>query len=57
MFMISRIAHTRPESFLQGLIATIETLLDKRVMDQINKSGQDIEYGKVINARDFLDKL
>ena len=57
--MISRIAHNRPRSFLQiqSLIATIETLLDKRVMDQINRSGQDIENGKVRNARDFLEEL
>lgn len=59
MSVISRIAHNRPRSFLQiqSLIATIETLLDKRVMDQINRSGQDIENGKVRNARDFLEEL
>jgi hypothetical protein len=57
MFIISRIAHTRTGSFLEGFIATIETLLDKRVMDQINMSRQDIENGKVRNARGFLDEL
>ncbi|MHB1709682.1 MAG: hypothetical protein ACYCT2_09445 [Thermoplasmataceae archaeon] len=55
--MISRIAHNRPGSFLQSLIATIEALLDKRVMDQINKSGQDIKNGRVRNVSDFLDEL
>jgi hypothetical protein len=57
MFIISRITSTRSGKFLQSLIATIETLHDKLLMDQLNKSGKDTEHGKVRIARDFLDEL
>ena len=46
-----------PKSDLDSLEATIETLENEYVMDQLERSEQDIEYGKVRNARDFLEEL
>ena len=46
-----------PKSDLDSLEATIETLENEYVMDQLERSEQDIEDGKVRNARDFLEEL
>ena len=46
-----------PKSDLDSLEATIGTLENEYVMDQLERSEQDIEYGKVRNARDFLEEL
>ena len=46
-----------PKSDLDSLKATVETLENKYVMDQLERSEQDIEDGKVRNARDFLEEL
>ena len=46
-----------PKSDLDSLEATIETLENEYVMDQLERSEQDIEDGKVRNARDFLKEL
>ena len=51
------IAFRIPKSFLQSLIATIKTLLDMHIMDQIERSGKDIENGRIRNVRDFLKEL
>ncbi len=55
--MTGKSALNRFKFFIQSLTATIETLHDKYIMDQISKSGQDIENGKVRNARDFIEEL
>lgn len=44
-------------SFLKSLIASIKTLQDVQIMDQIERSGEDIKNGRVRNARDFLKGL
>ena len=46
-----------PKSELDSLEATVETLENKYVMDQLERSEQDIENGRVRNARDLLDEL
>lgn len=43
--------------FIQSLIATMETLLNRYVMKQISESKLDTEDEKVRNVRDFLDEL
>lgn len=46
-----------PKSDLESLQATIETLENKYVMDQLEKSEQDIQKGRVKDAREFLKEL
>ncbi|QRF75903.1 hypothetical protein Thermo_01412 [Thermoplasmatales archaeon] len=46
-----------PKSDLDSLEATIETLENEYVMDQLERSEQDIRKGKVRNAREFLKNL
>ena len=46
-----------PKSELDSLEATVETLENKYVMDQLERSEQDIENGRVRNARDLLEEL
>lgn len=55
--MTRKSVHCSPGSFIQSLIATMETLLNKHVMNKISESDLDIEEGKVRNARDFLKEL
>jgi len=46
-----------PKSDLDSLGATIETLENEYIMDQLERSEQDIQKGKVRNAREFLKEL
>jgi PHD/YefM family antitoxin component YafN of YafNO toxin-antitoxin module len=46
-----------PKSDLESLEATIETLENKHVMDQLEKSEQDIQKGRVRDAREFLKEI
>ena len=46
-----------PKSDLDSLEATVETLENEYVMDQLERSEQDIQKGKVRNAREFLKEL
>ncbi|EQB65015.1 MAG: hypothetical protein AMDU2_EPLC00013G0007 [Thermoplasmatales archaeon E-plasma] len=46
-----------PKSDLDSLEATIETLENEYVMDQLERSEQDIQNGRVRNVRDFLKEL
>jgi len=46
-----------PKSDLDSLEATIETLENKYVMEQLERSEQDIQKGKVRNVREFLKEL
>jgi PHD/YefM family antitoxin component YafN of YafNO toxin-antitoxin module len=46
-----------PKSDLDSLEATLETLENEYVMDQLERSEQDIIKGKVRNVRDFLKEL
>jgi len=46
-----------PKSDLDSLEATIETLENEYVMDQLERSEQDIQKGKVRNVREFLKEL
>ena len=46
-----------PKSDLDSLEATIETLENEYVLDQLERSEQDIQNGRVRNARDFLEEL
>ncbi|EQB68169.1 MAG: hypothetical protein AMDU5_GPLC00015G0015 [Thermoplasmatales archaeon Gpl] len=55
--MISKLTFRIPKSFLQSLIATIKTLLDTHIMDQIERSEEDIENCRIRNVRDFLKEL
>ena len=55
--MIDKFVNCYHGSFIQSLIVTVETLLNKYVMIQICESELDIQGGKVRNVRDFLDEL
>lgn len=46
-----------PKEDLESLEATVETLENEYVMDQIERSEMDIQKGKVRNAKDFLKEL
>jgi PHD/YefM family antitoxin component YafN of YafNO toxin-antitoxin module len=46
-----------PKSDLESLEATIETLQNKYVMEQLESSEKDIVEGRVRNAREFLEEL
>ena len=46
-----------PKSDLESLEANIETLENKHVMDQLEKSEQDIQKGRVRDAREFLKEI
>jgi PHD/YefM family antitoxin component YafN of YafNO toxin-antitoxin module len=46
-----------PKSDLDSLEATLETLENEYVMDQLERSEQDIIKGKVRNVRDFLKEF
>ena len=55
--MIRKLVHCIPGSFIQSLIATVETLLNKHVMIQISESGLDTQYGRMRHVRYFLEEL
>jgi hypothetical protein len=46
-----------PKSDLDSLEATIETLENGYVMDQLERSERDIQNGRVRNVREFLKEL
>jgi len=46
-----------PKSNLDSLEATIETLGNEYVMDQLKRSEEDIQKGRVRDAREFLKEL
>ena len=46
-----------PKSDLDSLEATIETLENEYVMDQLKRSEEDIQKGRVRNVREFLKEL
>ena len=46
-----------PKSDLDSLEATIETLENGYVMDQLERSERDIQNGRVRNVREFLKQL
>ena len=46
-----------PKSDPNSLEATIETLENEYVMDQLERSEQDIQKGRVRNVREFLKEL
>ena len=46
-----------PKSDLDSLEATIETLENGYVMDQLERSERDIQNGRVRNVREFLNEL
>ena len=46
-----------PKSDLDSLEATIETLENEYVMEQLERSEQDIQKGRVRNVRAFLKEL
>ena len=46
-----------PKSDLDSLEATVETLENEYVMDQLEGSEQDIQNGRVRNVREFLKEL
>ena len=46
-----------PKSDLDSLEATIETLENEYIMDQLERSEKDIQKGRVRNVREFLQEL
>lgn len=46
-----------PKSDLESMEATIETLENRDVMEQLEKSEQDIRKGKVRNINQFIEEL
>jgi PHD/YefM family antitoxin component YafN of YafNO toxin-antitoxin module len=45
------------KSDLESLEATIDTLQKREVMEQLRKSDEDIEKGRVRPAKEFLKEL
>ena len=45
-----------PKLYFYGLEATIETLENEQVMDQLERSGIDIKNGAVGQVREFIKK-
>jgi len=48
---------TTPKSYIESLEATIETLENEYVMDQLKRSKEDVRKGRVRNVREFLRSL
>ena len=46
-----------PKSDLESLEATIETLENEYVMDQLERSGTDIKNDRVRQVREFIKEL
>ena len=46
-----------PKSDLDSLEATLETLENQYVMNQLKQSEEDIQNGRVRKAREFLKSL
>ncbi len=46
-----------PKSDLDSLDATIETLENRCVMDQLARNEQNIQKGRVWNVREFLKEF
>ncbi len=46
-----------PKSDLDSLEATVETLENEYVMDQLERSEQDIQKGKVRKVSEFINEL
>ena len=46
-----------PKSDLDSLEATVETLENEYVMDQLERSEQDIQKGKVRMVSEFINEL
>ena len=46
-----------PKSNLDSLEATIETLGNEYIMDQLKRREEDIQKGRVRDAREFLKEL
>ena len=51
--MNSKLALSLPKSFFQSLIATVQTILNVQIMDQIERSREDVKYGRVRTAREL----
>ena len=49
--MNSKLVWASLKSFLQSLIATMQTILNAQIMDQIERSGEDVKNDKVRTAR------
>ena len=46
-----------PKSDLESMEATIETLQNRYVMEQLERSEEDIAKGRVRRARELLEEL
>jgi PHD/YefM family antitoxin component YafN of YafNO toxin-antitoxin module len=46
-----------PKTDLESMEATIETLQNKEVMEQLEKSEEDIRKGRVRNIDEFIKEL
>ena len=46
-----------PKADLESLEATVETLQDKYVMEQLAKSEKDIKAGRTRNMAEFIKEL
>jgi len=46
-----------PKTDLESMEATIETLQNRYVMEQLERSEEDIAKGRVRRAREFLEEL
>ena len=46
-----------PKSYLDSLEATIETLENEYVMNQMKRSEIDVQSGRVRSVREFLKEL
>ena len=55
--MSNKLAWNFHGTFLQSLIATIQTNRNAQIMDQIEGSREDIKNGRVRNAMKFLKEL
>ncbi len=55
--MNSKLVWASLKFFLQSLIATMQTILNAQIMDQIERSGEDIKNNRIRTAREFLKEL
>ncbi len=46
-----------PGSFFQSMVATIQTIRNSQIMDQIERSCEDVKWDRVRPVREFIKEL
>ena len=55
--MNSKLVWASLKSFLQSMFITVQTILNEQIMDQIERSGEDVKNDRVRTSREFLKEL